>query len=83
MIKKTKFVVDENIIMWAFRYALGRRTYAVSDVVEVLINIWDKLKVFTQKKIQLEIREAINQKRAGMDCDIKQWKKILDLKVKQ
>ena len=78
-----KFEVDENIIMYAFRYCLGRRTYAVSEMVTVLINSWDKLKPQTQRKIQEEIKEDMDRGNAGDDCDVQDWKKILDLKVEQ
>jgi len=76
-----KFEVDENIIMYSFRYCLGRMTYAVSEMVGILINNWDNLKKHTQEQIQSEIKEAIKRENAGMECDVKEWEKILDLEV--
>lgn len=65
--------------MWAFRYALGRRTGAVLDVVEHLKKHWVNLRPFTQNQIQEEIKTAINQDMAGDNCDIESWTEILNL----
>ena len=70
---------NENIIFYAFRYALGRRTYAVGDVVECIKNNWTNLKKSTQEKIKKEIIIAIKRDEAGMECDKKQWQEILKL----
>lgn len=74
-----KFLVSENYIMWGFRYALGRRTGAVNDVVDKLKMIWSDLSDFTQKQIRYEIEQAISQDRAGAECDVKNWQEILAL----
>jgi len=78
-----KFEVDENIIMYSFRYCLGRKTSAVSEMADYLFDNWDKLRPFTQNQMQEEIKYAIKRGYAGMDCDVIEWKKILDLKVKK
>jgi len=75
-----KFEVPENMIMWAFRYALGRRTGAVTDVVEFLLQNWSKLSSFTRKQIKEEIATAILMENAGDYCDIVQWQEILETK---
>jgi len=72
---------DRNILFYAFRYALGRSTYAVADVVESIINIWESIHPAEQLMYKKEIKEAIESKRAGMDMDVIQWEKILELKV--
>lgn len=61
----------------AFRYALGRQTYVVSDVVETIIRNWDELSSDVQHKIKIEIEEAISRDMAGHEMDVKQWKKVL------
>ena len=71
---------NENILFYAFRYALGRKTYVVSDVVECLINNWDNLKEHTQERIIMEIKSAISKDNAGTECDVKEWNKILKIK---
>ncbi len=76
---KKQFKVSENMIMWAFRYALGRKTGAVNSVIRHLKIHWKDLEQFTRDQIKREIQMAIDQDRAGMDCDIRDWKEILDL----
>lgn len=61
----------------AFRYALGRQTYVVSDVVETIIRNWDELSSNVQRRIKMEIEEAISKNMAGHEMDVKEWKKIL------
>lgn len=77
-----RFKVNENMIMWSFRYALGRRTGAVTDVVETLKRIWKELEPFTQQQIREEIQNALRVNSAGDTCDIVQWQKILKLSIK-
>lgn len=78
-ITTSKFLVSENTIMWAFRYALGRRTGAVQDVCETLKENWNELSSFTKGQIKDEIRVAIRRDEAGSKCDIKNWEEILNI----
>lgn len=71
------FLVNEDMLMWAFRYALGRKTGAVSSVVNHLKVSWDRLRPFTQDQIQREINIAIDRGDAGDDCDIELWRELL------
>jgi len=71
------YEVDENIIMYAFRYALGRKTYSVSEVSELLINNWHRFKSHTKEQIIREIETAIERNEAGMECDVNAWKSVL------
>ena len=71
------FEVNEDMVFYAFRYALGRRTYAVGTVSDYLIDNWHRLKPQTKEKMLEEIRDAIKHKRAGMDMDVKMWQRIL------
>jgi len=73
-----KYLVTENMIMWAFRYALGRRTGAVIDVVEQLKKHWEGLEPNTRIQIQEEILIAIDRDRAGDDCDVQSWNEIIE-----
>jgi hypothetical protein len=72
-------LVSEAFIMCGFRYALGRRTYIVGEVCRNLVLVWEDLSELTRKQIKAEIREAIDRGHAGLDCDVEDWKKILDL----
>lgn len=73
-------MLDKQItLICAMRYALGRMTYVVGSVVNQLIENWDIFTIADKTKIREEIFEAINSDSAGMDMDVKQWCKILDL----
>jgi len=70
--------VDNQItLMCAVRYALGRKTYAVSCVSNVLIDCWDALNKSNKERIVEEIKEAIKKEEAGMECDVRNWQRIL------
>lgn len=72
---------DENVLFFAFRYALGRRTAAVSILVVAIQNKWSVIPFHTKEQMKREIREAIESKRAGDDCDVAQWVKVLNLEM--
>ena len=74
--------MDRDIIIYAFRYALGRKTYASLIMSDYILKHWDD---FSEQDIALfkrEVTDAIFTKRAGMDCDIAQWQRIIDKGVK-
>jgi len=71
------YEVNEDMIMYAFRYALGRNTYAVSTVTDYLIQFWHRFEPHTREQIIKEIEEAIEKNQAGMKCDIVRWKSLL------
>jgi len=71
--------VDPDILFYAFRYALGRKTYAVATVVEEMTSNWTELPLRHRVKMQEEIRTAIKEERAGAQMDIQEWQKILQL----
>jgi len=68
-----------DILFYAFRYALGSMTYAVSTVVDELVRNWDEFEVHTQDLIKQEIIDAISDGKAGMEMDINEWRRVLDL----
>jgi hypothetical protein len=73
--------VDSDILLFcAFRYALGRRTYVVGTIASIIAANWKNLSVDQRQSYQKEIREAIAHNRAGMDMDVMEWEKLLDLK---
>lgn len=67
----------EQIIISAERYALGRMTYIVSVTVNYILQEIenDKLSDRCLDVIAEDIRSA---KDLGMDCDEKEWLKLLD-----
>ena len=72
--------ISEHTLIFAFRYALGRMSTAPSIVARDIINNWDNLEKYTKNQIKEEIQEAIDNNRAGMNCDIAEWEEILKLK---
>ncbi len=70
---------EENILMFAFRYALGRRSTAPGIVSDVLIKRWNDLKPHTQIQVQREIDWAMAMGEAGDPCDVETWRKVLTL----
>ena len=72
---------NKDILFYAFRYALGRQTYAVATVVDEIIEHWNEINNSDQELYHKEIKEAIEQGRAGSQIDINQWRFVLDLKI--
>jgi len=66
----------EFVLICAFRYALGRRSYAVGMIVDEIMSNWDELGDSIKKLIQDEIKDADS---LGMECDKEQWNRILKL----
>lgn len=48
--------INKNILIFAFRYGLGRRTYAVKEIVDMLKTNWNLLEGHTKEQIKHEIR---------------------------
>ncbi len=72
-----KVKTDSSMIFWAFRYCLGRRSYAVSDCVDNIIAVWGELEENTQNCIVKEINEAFKSGCYGDEMDRQQWEKVL------
>lgn len=74
---------EQDILFYAFRYALGRRTGVVSFMVGQIKNKWHDLHPNTQNQIQREILERKNDGGVfgglGDKCDIDSWQEVLDL----
>ena len=83
------FEHDSNMmVICAFRYCLGRRTYVVGDCVDWLIHIWPQLNTHSRFIIERDLREEIardDRSREsgsdylplGMDCDREDWLRLL------
>jgi hypothetical protein len=70
---------DENILRFAMRYALGRKTAAPEIVVTKIKELWPRIRPYTQDQMKREIAEHINQKIAGDSCDEETWRRVLRL----
>jgi len=69
--------LDEDIIVCAFRYALGRSTYMVCRVTDYLIEVWPMLSNKLQDHIVEKIVEALNDGEAGDEVDENLWRDVL------
>lgn len=75
----TDVQINEEFIMYAVKYGVGRMSYVVSWLVEELEKIWVNLHYETKLDIQSYISVQMNSGRSlGMDCDKSQWMRVLD-----
>ncbi len=61
----------------AFRYALGRSTYVTSAVAEIIVENKERIYPTTKKLMIKEINEAIEESRAGMRMDVREWQQVV------
>lgn len=72
-------VYQRDVLIYAFRYALGRSTYVVRDMCTVIAAAWSQLPESDRKLIKDEILFAVTNGFAGMDMDAAEWSQLLDL----
>jgi hypothetical protein len=65
--------VQPVFLMFAFRYALGRMSYAVGMVADTLEAYADELTPDWREQIIRDIGDAIEENRAGMAGDVERW----------
>lgn len=75
MKKDKKFLVERDILIYAFRYSLGRMTFAPIIVVD---NIKANIDKISTGDIELYIREIKECSNYGMDCDKDLWTNFLE-----
>ena len=68
----------EEMYFYAFRYALGRTTCAADTVANTIIKRIRSFDDYYLNRICREIDDAIERKAAGMECDIKAWKRLYE-----
>ena len=72
--------LETKLLFWmAFRYALGRSTYIVNDMIRLIKINWGNMRGDEQAKFKQEINQAIDRGHAGMEIDVIEWRKILEL----
>lgn len=62
-----------TLLICAFRYTLGRKTYMVQLIADLLLQNEAYLAPWMKKQIAEEIDEAIRMNDAGHQCDIDCW----------
>lgn len=67
----------EQIVISAERYALGRMTYIVSVTVNYILEQIENDKL-SDKCLDVIAEDIRHTKNLGMDCDKKEWLKLLD-----
>lgn len=68
-----QIVADEGIIVYAFRYALGRMSYSVDEVATAIEQNADVISIKMKSLMVREISHAIINDNAGMQMDIDRW----------
>jgi hypothetical protein len=69
----TEIKTDHTMLLCAFRYALGRRSYIVSMVIDEIRKNFVCLPKFHLELMSKEIEEAIKDDMAGDECDVQKW----------
>ena len=77
ILNKNELEVSELTLLASFRYALGRQSYIVSEVVENVLKNWKYLSKKFKTKIKEEIEEALKNNNTGSYTDVEQWSRIL------
>jgi hypothetical protein len=72
-----------HMLLWAFRYSLGRQTYCPSMVRDELRRAWSKLAEETRYCILRDLREEIERDSdesptLGDACDRKAWREFYE-----
>jgi len=75
----SRIPMDEQMLVSAVRYALGRATYIVASTVREVVRCWPHLSENARTVIEYDVQEAFDNQRTGMDCDATEWQRILDL----
>lgn len=66
----------QQMYFLAFRYALGRKTYVVDEVIEYIKNAQHYLDVDIKEKMKQEILDCRDY---GMEQDKKQWLELASI----
>jgi hypothetical protein len=70
--------VDPVILVYAFRYALGRQTNCVAEVAAALISHAHALERDWRQQIVQDVELAIADDRAGDDRHVARWREVAD-----
>jgi hypothetical protein len=65
-----------DLLVCAFRYALGRRSYITYTISDLLVRHKDKLFAQSKKSILRDIKRAFDTNNYGMEMDKEVWQKL-------
>ena len=68
----------DTLMVCAFRYAIGRSTYIVNTIADILIEHKDKLSDGARISIVRDIHRELALDNVGMECDKREWLKVLE-----
>lgn len=69
-----KIEVDEDMLVYALRYALGRQTYAVNDVIIALEEHWEEdICKNNADIIKRDIKEYLDRTDSRIDSCYQDW----------
>lgn len=74
-----EFMMEEFVLIYAFRYALGRKSYAVDDMISTINRLKDKLSNKTKCIIIRDINE-ICERYDGIDSSFIYLDRWIELK---
>lgn len=71
---------QDVLLFCAFRYALGRQTYVVGTIADIIKANWDHMPQSRRDMFRKEIEEAIEKGHAGsVNIDVPEWLSILHM----
>jgi hypothetical protein len=71
---------QDILLFCAFRYALGRQTYVVSTIADIIRANWDHMPQSRRNMFRKEIEEAIEKGYAGsVNIDVPEWLSVIHM----
>lgn len=77
--KLSRNIDEDEIILFAFRYSIGKRSSLSSICVEYLLETQSVIRSETKKQIVDEIYTAISKNKAGNNDDVEGWKRVIEV----
>lgn len=68
--------LEQDILIYALRYALGRQTYAVNDVIMAISTNWKNLSDNVKLIIREDIRKHLLNLNQDFDTCYNDWKNL-------
>lgn len=66
------------ILLYAMRYAFGKKTVAVGRVADTLLAWRDEFSADERQQIVQDITVAIENGIAGAACDVARWREVME-----